>query len=207
MNEPDQLPLGAPVPPRGCADSGADDPPAPPRVEVRRSARRRRTVTAYRERDTIVVLVPQRMSRTEERAFVDDLVRKVLAREARAAARHGDDQLNERARQLIQLYLAPRLNEIPEPRTVTWVTNQQRRWGSCTPATRVIRLSHRLQPMPPWVIDYVLVHELAHLVEPTHSAAFWRLVAGYPDAERAKGYLEGYLAGQGMPPQEAADAD
>jgi len=192
MNEPDQLSLGVPV---------------PPRVEVRRSARRRRTVTAYRERDTIVVLVPQRMSRAEERAFVDDLVRKVLAREARAAARHGDDQLNERARQLIRLYLAPRLNESPEPRMVTWVTNQQRRWGSCTPATRVIRLSHRLQPMPPWVIDYVLVHELAHLVEPTHSAAFWRLVAGYPDAERAKGYLEGYLAGQGMPPQEAADAD
>jgi predicted metal-dependent hydrolase len=192
MNEPEQLPLGVPV---------------PPRVEVRRSARRRRTVTAYRERDAIVVLVPQRMSRTEERAFVDDLVRKVLAREARAAARHGDGQLIERARQLAQLYLAPRLGEAPEPRMVGWVTNQQRRWGSCTPATRAIRLSHRLRPMPAWVIDYVLIHELAHLVEPTHSAAFWRLVAGYADAERAKGYLEGYLAGQGIPLDEAADAD
>jgi predicted metal-dependent hydrolase len=68
----------------------------------------------------------------------------------------------------------------------------------------VIRLSHRLRPMPVWVLDYVLVHELAHLVEPTHSTAFWRLVARYPDAERAKGFLEGYLAGQGRP---GADED
>ncbi len=60
----------------------------------------------------------------------------------------------------------------------------------------MIRLSHRLQAMPSWVVDYVLVHELAHLVEPSHSAAFWRLVDGYPHSERARGFLEGYLAGQ-----------
>jgi len=46
---------------------------------------------------------------------------------------------------------------------VRWVDNQRSRWGSCTPADRTIRLSRRLQDMPAWVIDYVLVHELVHL--------------------------------------------
>ena len=77
---------------------------------------------------------------------------------------------------------------------MTWVTNQQQRWGSCSPGDRSIRLSERLQGMPGWVVDYVLVHELAHLVEPSHDARFWSLVDGYPRAERAKGYLEGVAA-------------
>jgi predicted metal-dependent hydrolase len=169
-----------------------------PRVEVRRSSRRTRTVTAYRERDTIVVLIPQRMSKADEQTFVRDMVERVLAREARALAPRGDEALASRARELSASYLAPALNETPEPNGVMWVTNQQQRWGSCTPSTGLIRLSHRLQPMPSWVVDYVLLHELAHLVEPTHSERFWRLVGRYPEADKAKGYLEGYLAGQGQ---------
>jgi predicted metal-dependent hydrolase len=174
-------------------------PPPAPRVEVRRSRRRTRTVTAYRERDTIVVLVPERMSSAEERKFVDSMVQKVLAREARTAAPRGDAELRTRARELAERHLASRTGGPVLPADVRWVSNQRQRWGSCTPATGVIRLSDRLRVMPDWVVDYVLVHELAHLVEPTHSAAFWRLVAGYPAAERARGYLEGYLAGQGQP--------
>jgi predicted metal-dependent hydrolase len=77
---------------------------------------------------------------------------------------------------------------------VRWVTNQNGRWGSCTPVDRTIRISHRVQEMPDWVIDYVLVHELAHLVVPSHSAEFWDLVARYPKTERARGYLEGVSA-------------
>lgn len=174
---------------------------APPdvRVEVRRSPRRTRTVTAFRERDTIVVLIPQRMSRADERTFVDSMVAKVLAREARTAAPRGETALITRAHALSEQHLAPVLGSAPRPADVRWVSNQLRRWGSCTPSTGVIRLSDRLQAMPGWVVDYVLVHELAHLVEPTHSARFWRLVSGCPDAERAKGFLEGYLAGQGRP--------
>jgi predicted metal-dependent hydrolase len=182
-------------------------PPGSPQVEVRRSRRRTRTVTAFRERDTIVVVIPQRMSRTEERSFVESMVAKVLAREARTAAPRGDAALRQRAADLATRYLTPATGTPPQPSDVRWVTNQQRRWGSCTPATGVIRLSHRLQAMPAWVVDYVLVHELAHLVEPTHSAAFWRLLAGYPEADRAKGFLEGYLQGQGVEAGHGADED
>lgn len=164
-----------------------------PRIEVRRSARRRRTVTAYRERDTIVVLLPGRMSKADERRFVDDMVRRVLAREAKSAPPRGDEDLLRRASALAEQYLTP---DPPRPSAVSWVTNQNSRWGSCTPGSGTIRLSHRLRSMPEWVVDYVLLHELAHLVEANHTRRFWTLVERYPDAARARGYLEGYLAGR-----------
>jgi predicted metal-dependent hydrolase len=182
-------------------------PPGELRVEVRRSARRKRTVTAYRDRDTIVVLIPQQMSKRDEATFVDDMVKKVLAREARIGAPRGDGELARRAVELARQYLAPQVGQLPEPHDVLWVSNQNRRWGSCTPSTRVIRLSDRLRRMPAWVVDYVLLHELAHLVEPSHSATFWRLVECYPHAEKAKGFLEGFQLGQGQPPPETDDVD
>lgn len=168
-----------------------------PEIEVRRSGRRTRTVTAFRERGTIVVLIPSRMSATEEQTFVDSMVRKVLAREARSAAPRGDSELRARAARLVLEFLAPVTGTSTYPADVRWVDNQRLRWGSCTPSSGAIRLSDRLQVMPGWVVDYVLLHELAHLVEPSHSVAFWRLVQTYPQAAQARGYLEGYLAGQG----------
>jgi predicted metal-dependent hydrolase len=179
------------------SEQGSGSTGPPPKVEVRRSSRRKRTVTAFRERDTIVVLLPGRMSVREEREWVDQMVRRVLAREARVAGPQGDTELAERAAQLIATYL----DEAPAPASVSWVGNQQHRWGSCTPSTGAIRLSDRLRRMPGWVVDYVLLHELTHLIEPSHSARFWSLVARYPQAERARGYLEGYQAagGSGAP--------
>ncbi len=178
---------------------------SPPKVEVRRSTRRKRTVTAYRERDTIVVLIPGRMSNREERDWVDQMVRRVLAREARSRGPRGDTELGERAAALAATHLAPALGEVPTAASVTWVSNQQHRWGSCTPSTRTIRLSDRLQPLPSWVVDYVLLHELVHLVEPAHSDRFWSLVGRFPLAERARGYLEGFQAAGGADAPEAVD--
>lgn len=183
----------------GTAATGpTGDAATAPRVVVRRSARRKRTVTAYREADSIVVLIPQRMSKADERVYVQDMVAKVLARETRTGAPRGDRALAERARELSERYLAPQLGHAPQPESVSWVTNQNQRWGSCTPSSGTIRLSHRMQPMPAWVVDYVLLHELAHLVEASHSRRFWRLVNVYPDAEKAQGYLEGFQAGSTM---------
>jgi len=154
-----------------------------------------------------VVLIPKAMSRVDERRFVHDLVRKILEREAKRAAPRSDPELAERASVLVNQYLAATLREPLMPRSVSWVTNQSQRWGSCTPGSGAIRLSHRLQPLPSWVVDYVLIHELVHLVEPTHSARFWQLVACYPESERAKGFLEGYLVGQDHVPADITDVD
>lgn len=178
-----------------------------PHVVVRRSARRTRTVTAYREREAIVVLLPMQMSAADEKRCVAEMVAKVLAREASRAAPRSDDELMHRAQELAARYLTPVAGPV-QPHGVIWVRNQRRRWGSCTPTTGAIRLSDRLRSVPDWVVDYVLLHELAHLVEPTHSARFWSLVDRYPRAERAKGFLEGYLAGAGQPGgQDEHDVD
>ena len=85
------------------------------------------------------------------------------------------------------------------PATVRWVDNQRSRWGSCTPVDRSIRLSRRLQDMPDWVVDYVMVHELAHLIEAGHNDRSGR---GWPlsHAERAKAWLDGYSAGARLEP-------
>ena len=73
------------------------------------------------------------------------------------------------------------------------------RWASCTPAERTIRLSRALQEMPVWVQDYVLLHELAHLIESGHGPRFWRLLESYPRTERARGYLDGVSATAHLP--------
>jgi predicted metal-dependent hydrolase len=157
-------------------------------VEVRRSARRRRTVSAYREGDRTVVLIPARMSAAEEQRWVTTMLDKLAAQESRRMP--GDDELAARAERLSAQYL----NGRARPDTVRWVTNQNSRWGSCTPAEGSIRLSHRLQGMPEYVIDYVLLHELAHLLVPGHGPRFWKLLDSYPRTERARGFLEGVVA-------------
>jgi hypothetical protein len=158
-------------------------------VEVRRSRRRRRTVSAYREGDRIVVLIPASLSRAQEAEWVETMVARVEKAEARR--RPGDDDLLRRAAALSRQWLEGRA----EPLSVRWVDNQRSRWGSCTPVDRTIRLSSRLQEMPAWVVDYVLVHELAHLIEPGHNPRFWSWVDRYPQAERGKAWLDGYSAG------------
>jgi hypothetical protein len=93
------------------------------------------------------------------------------------------------------------------PASVRWVDNQNRRWGSCTPSEGTIRLSTRLRGMPEFVVDYVLVHELAHLHEPSHDERFWALVHAYPQTERALGFLEGVEFGTGSPAGDATEGD
>ncbi len=167
-------------------------------VEVRRSARRRRTVSAYREGDRTIVMIPARMSSDEEQRWVGVMLDKLAAQESKRML--GDAELAERAAQLSEQYL----NGRAQPASVRWVTNQNTRWGSCTPAEGSIRLSHRLRGMPEYVVDYVLLHELAHLLVPGHGPRFWQLLEVYPRTERARGFLEGVVAADRLPHLPAA---
>ena len=175
--------------------------PPIPDVEVRRSRRRRRTVSAYRDGERIVVLIPATMSKRDESTWVADMVQRIERQERRKL--RSDDDLVERAATLNDLYLGG----LAVPASVRWVTNQHARWGSCTPGDRTIRLSDRLQQMPGWVVDYVLVHELAHLLEAGHTAEFWGWVDRYPKAEKAKGYLEGFSTGARLDPPPGTDPE
>jgi predicted metal-dependent hydrolase len=159
-----------------------------PEVEVRRSARRTRTVSAYRKDGKVIVMIPARFTRAEESEWVDAMLIKLEGKAARG--RQTEEQLMRRALELSREFL----NSQARPISVRWVDNMTTRWASCTTGEGSIRLSDRLQPMPVWVIDYVLVHELAHLLEPSHNKRFWHWVDKYPKSERAKGYLEGVAA-------------
>ncbi|MDF5755538.1 M48 family metallopeptidase [Spongiactinospora sp. TRM90649] len=164
----------------------------PETVEVRRSSRRRRTVSAYRDGDKTIVLLPAGLSRTDEEQWVRRMLDRLAAKEQRR--RPSDAELLDRARDLSARYLDGKA----DPVSVRWVENQRHRWGSCTPDHATIRISTRLRGMPSWVVDYVIMHELVHLLVPSHGPAFWELVERYPKAERARGFLEGFsVASQG----------
>jgi len=153
-------------------------------VEVIRSPRRRKTVQARRVNGVVRVTIPATMTRAEEERWVAEMVRRL----ERSTAACGID-LEERAAQLADRY------ELPRPTTIRWVDNQELRWGSCTPVDGSIRISSKLLTEPGWVLDYVIVHELAHLVVPGHGRKFWGLVDRYPRAERARGWLMARAAG------------
>ncbi len=147
-------------------------------VEVVRSPRRRKTVQASVVAGRLRVLIPARMSHAEEERHVEQMRRRF---ERRQSAREVD--LEARAGVLARRYRLPRAAEI------RWVGNQHQRWGSCTPADGTVRISDRVAGFPEWVLDAVIVHELAHLAVPDHSPAFRALVDRYPRSERATGYL------------------
>ncbi|MDH3247576.1 MAG: M48 family metallopeptidase [Acidimicrobiia bacterium] len=147
-------------------------------VEIIRSPRRKKTVQARVTNGTIVVRVPAGLGRAEETRVIDSIVRKV-SRKIGA----GDIDLSARARRLARRF------GLPEPTSISWSERQNTRWGSCTASDGSIRISSRLETVPAFVLDFVIVHELAHLRVAGHGPDFQALVQGYPEAERATGYL------------------
>ena len=168
-------------------------------VEVRTSTRRRKTATAFWQADTVVVVLPSWMRPPQSDAMVESLVRRVLAQ--RPNQRASDDDLAGRAALLARTYLSGTL-----PRSIRWVPNQHHQWGSCSLASRDIRISERLRVVPPWVLDAVLVHELAHLDEPSHSPRFHQLASRYPRTADADLFLQGFSLGLERAPEGADSA-
>ena len=152
-------------------------------IKIIRSKKRKKTISAREVNGQFVVQAPANMSDTELQPIIENLKKRWQKRQAKSTL--DDKALQRRAQELNRQYFKGNLKW----ESIRWVTNQNSRFGSCTPGNGSIRLSHRLATMPAFVRDYVIIHELAHLVEANHGPKFWKLVNRYPKTERARGYL------------------
>jgi predicted metal-dependent hydrolase len=170
-----------------------------PPIRIVASANRRRTVSARVVDGVLELRVPAAMPVSEREEWAERMRARLERRLGRA--RPTDARLEVRARALNRRYFDGRLR---------WSSiayaEQTSRWGSCTFGAGVIRIATRAADLPDWVLDYLLVHELAHLEVPHHGPQFWALVNRYALTERARGYLIA-LDHQAGRDRAATDAD
>jgi predicted metal-dependent hydrolase len=159
-------------------------------IIVIRSTRRKKNISAYRQGGRIVVSIPARMSKADERAMVPEMVAKIRAQEA--AATMSEERLSSRVDELLT-ELTPEISV--RPSSITW-RGMRERWGSCTSTDRTIRISDRLKGAPDYVLDYVLFHEAIHLQFFDHGAEFKALLSRFPLEAQAEAYLSGYEAAE-----------
>ena len=152
-------------------------------VEIIRSDKRKKTVSAELKSGILIVRAPAQMSDGELMPIIEKLQMRLRKKVQRAPK--SDAELEQMARRLNKTYFSGGLKW----QSIRYVTNQNKRFGSCTPSQGTIRISHRLAEMPDWVLEYVVMHELAHLQEANHGPRFWKLVNRFPLTERARGYL------------------
>ncbi len=160
-------------------------------IIVVRSTRRKRNIAAYRQGGQIIVSIPARLSKADERAVVPEMVAKIRASEASRAI--DESVLASRLTDLLTLW-APEITE--KATSVTWKRAMNERWGSCTSVDGTIRISERLQRVPEYVLDYVLFHEGIHLRFGDHGSQFQEMIARFPKSELAQAYLDGYEAAE-----------
>jgi predicted metal-dependent hydrolase len=164
--------------------------------QIVRSAKRKKTISATMQNGVLVLRVPRGLTKREELEWVEKMRSRLGSRQQ--GRRVQDDAfLKERAKRLCRRYLQQDLEF-----AICWSENQKSRWGSCTTLIGDIRISTELQKFPGFVLDYVIVHELAHLLVPDHSAEFWSWVNRFPATERARGFLCGYSWGRDRQNQE-----
>jgi predicted metal-dependent hydrolase len=155
------------------------------KVRIIKSKKRRKTVTARLEDGVLCVRVPTALSKDKVKLLVERF-KKSIKKKKKTQSLKKQDWLVKRAGKLNNEFFGGKLNFV-----IKWSKNQKRIYGSCSAGLKTIRISSRLVKLPKWVLDYVLLHELAHLIEANHSKSFWRLVNQYKRAERARGYLMG----------------
>jgi predicted metal-dependent hydrolase len=152
-------------------------------VKIIRSPRRKKTISARVVGGELILRIPARMPKREEKEWVAKM-REKIAKKAGGVPK-SDEHLRVKAEKLNKRYFGGRL----KINSIVFSNNQKKRCGSCNTLTGRIRISRRLTTMPEWVLDYIIIHELAHLVHADHSKAFWELVNQYRFAERARGFL------------------
>jgi predicted metal-dependent hydrolase len=160
------------------------EPAFSPPVRIVASRRRRRTVAARLRSGVLEVMVPASMSLAEQQHWAD-LMKARIERQLHRR-RPTDERLQRRACALNERFFGGRLRW-----NSVGFTDTASLWGSCTFTSGAIRVATRLSKFPDWVLDFVLMHELAHLVQSDHGPAFQEMLNRYPLAERARGYLLG----------------
>jgi predicted metal-dependent hydrolase len=153
----------------------AEEPP----VQIIRSKRRKKTIQASQRNGVLTIVVPENISKREERHWTKEMLEDI-----RRTRRTTDSELSQAAYVLAERY------RLPIPRIIRWIPNQRSRWAFCDIDKQEIGICENVKNFPQWVGDYVIVHELAHLVEPAHNSEFWKMVHRFKKAERARGYLE-----------------
>ncbi|MCK4416337.1 MAG: M48 family metallopeptidase [Thermoplasmatales archaeon] len=152
-------------------------------VKIIRSERRKKTIQTKYVDGKLCIYLPSGLTEAEEKKWIDRMITKSVSRQRKQKLNSGGS-LWKRAQNLNKIYFRGNLDF-----DIKYVTNQNSRFGSCTPENMVVRISDRIANMPRWVRDYVIIHELAHLLYPDHSKKFWEKVYQYKYTERAKGYL------------------
>lgn len=152
-------------------------------VKITRSHKRVKTVSARQVNGVLEISAPAHLSDGELQPIIERLRNRLSKREKRKTL--ADKDLEQMAVRLNQQYFENKLTW----NSISWSNRQNKRYGSCTPSEKTIRISHQLATMPRFVQEYVVMHELAHLIEGNHGPRFWKLVNRYPYTERARGYL------------------
>ena len=165
-------------------------------IVVLRSKRRKKSISAYRQGGRIIISIPARMSKADERSVIPEMIAKIRAQEADESP--SETILLDRVHELLNLY-APEIKE--RPKSINW-RSMRERWGSCTSVDATIRISDRLKGAPEYALDYVLFHEAIHLHHFDHGPEFKAVLARFPEEGRAEAYLEGFEAAERryMPP-------
>ena len=165
-------------------------------IVVLRSKRRKKSISAYRQGGRIIISIPARMSKADERSVIPEMIAKIRAQEADESP--SETMLMQRCVQLLERY-APEITICPK--SINW-RQMRERWGSCTSVDATIRISDRLKGAPEYALDYVLFHEAIHLHYFDHGPEFKAVLARFPEEGRAEAYLEGFEAAERryMPP-------
>lgn len=153
-------------------------------VKINYSNKRLRTVSARLINGNLIVNAPVAMPRGR----LEKVIRNFKVRFERRKLKEELNKkrpLSEIAAKLNERYFNGKLRI----NSIEYATDQNTRFGCCNRRDAKIRISHRLSRVPEWVRDCVIIHEMAHLIEPNHGPAFWDIVSRYELAERAKGYL------------------
>ena len=160
-----------------------------PAYRVIRKERRRRSISAFRQGGVIEIHIPAKMSRRQEMEIIPEMIAMVLRREARS--RKTDSQLMQIGIELLTKYL-PEFDV--KPASINW-RDMSERWGSCTTVDRTIRISDRLIGAPQYVLDYIIFHELIHLIIPGHDQSFYDYLNRFTEQGKAEAFLEGFELG------------